>query len=330
MWMHPTVKGLTFTEAAKGAGSANRDMKVSEFIAEMARLCPDLVDLTLWVPKFAAKPIRGLRSLRTVDLGGCDITTVLFELANLPAVERLTIRHPPSLPSQWPQWIIIPFPRLEMLDLSAPYSDASTFLHTLAIGESRLKELMITGTGHLGDLEMLMRAAGEHQYLERLAIHTCDIASLSPLEHIFPCSFLTSLTLYAKGDIRMADEDLGILGIGLPGIVHIRLRRQGSTRLTLRALSIAIMSWPYLETLSLQIDVGAAVPPEGHPAPHKHLQTLHLIDSLAPEPAKVMKVAWFIVGLSDADGFQLEFYENRIWDLVKELLPELRSTRREA
>ncbi|KAG9021129.1 hypothetical protein FRB95_002796, partial [Tulasnella sp. JGI-2019a] len=315
MWIHSTVKSLTVTLPPNGVTIGNPHVKMSEFVAEMVNLCPDLVDLRLWVAEDTAKPIGGLRSLRTVDLIGRDITAILFELANLPAVEKLIIHFPSSLPSQWPQWIITPFPELQTLHLGASYPGASTFLHTLAMGGSRLKELKITENSRQGDPGMVTRAAGEHRYLERLRIHSYGNTriSLRPLEHTFPCSSLTSLTLYVKGDILMVDEELVILGIGLPGIIHIRLQSQGSTRLTLRALSIAIMSWPYLETLSLKINGSGTVPPEKHTAPHRHLQILQLTDSGGP--TEIMKAAWFIAGLSDVDGFQLESYENRIWDL---------------
>ncbi|KAG9000737.1 hypothetical protein FRB93_012563 [Tulasnella sp. JGI-2019a] len=333
MWMHSAVDSLEFFQVTEGRDGIEWDMEMSEFVAEMARLCPNLKTLEIGGKGAVAETVSigGLRNLRTVDLGEGDVTAVFLELAKLPAVERLIIHTLPNLPLQWPQSGVTPFPKLEVLNIYYPSnSETATFLHTLAEGESHLRELGLGDDGDLDDLGTIIRAAGKHRYLERIEIYAYDdttALSLDTLTPILSCGFLIDLKLYFNGDVSMVDEDLATLGHGLPKLVHFVLEgHTSSSTLTLRALSIAVTVWPSLETLSLKVDTSGPLPSENH-TPHMHLRMLHL--SYSHEPKVPMEMASFIAGLSDADGFQLICHARGPWRQVVELLPEMRKERLE-
>ncbi|KAG9000736.1 hypothetical protein FRB93_012562 [Tulasnella sp. JGI-2019a] len=327
MWLNSTVNSLDFLLVSGSKSDINRGVEMSGFGADMARLCPNLTDLRLAGRRIAigTLPIGGLGFLHTVTLDISDVTAILLELAKLPAVKTLILHRVPKFPSQWPQLTIIPFPKLETLHIRQPsHPGTTTFLRNLVKGGSRLRELKL-GCPY-GDPEITPRAAGEHRYLEHLEFWGNQI-SLSTFVHIFPCGSLTDLRIYGS-DLAMVDEDLAVLGRNLPKINHFHLGNEmGRTWFTFRALSIAVMSWPSLENLTLNIDVTGALPPEDH-TPHRRLHTLCLIYPFAL--TKPMEVASFIAGLSDANEFQLQC---RCldgwggWGEVKASLSELRKER---
>ncbi|KAG9012272.1 hypothetical protein FRB94_006302 [Tulasnella sp. JGI-2019a] len=259
IWMNSSIDNLDFSLTINDSRLVDEEAELSEFFDGLGRLCPDLRNLRLegqWTVA-AMEPIGGLRGLRAVELSGGGVTTILLELAKLPAVEILILSQVPDFPLQWPQLNATPFPKLKTLHIDWPtWPGATTFLHALAEGGSHLKTLELGDCTHvdLEDIGMMTRAAGEHRHLERLVIY-CDADTtalhLSTLSRILQCDSLIHLILTVGGDITMVDEDFAVLVRSLPRIAHFLLENyRGRTGLTLRALSIAVASWPYLETLS--------------------------------------------------------------------------------
>ncbi|KAG8872428.1 hypothetical protein FRB97_007647 [Tulasnella sp. 331] len=316
----------------------------------MGASCPNLTDLTLAGQgigadsiAIAAQTIGQLRLLRTVYLSSFnneDVTAILLKMAELPALESLSLNRLIDFPSYWPQAIASPFPELKKLLVKWP-SDPGTgaFLHNLTSTRSHLIELELGEdlNGYIIDLGEKMTLAGEHKELESIVMYSKqDTAplSLETLQPILECRSLTTLKLELGGDVGMTDDDMGTMASSLTKLKYLTFlsnKKEPSSCLTLRALSIAVALCPYLENLSVEVDACNTGFPvnEVHVAPHKRLRELDFGRSQVSTEAD--NLAYFIAGLSDAKGFGI-FYPRRTkltsrWNAVNGALPAMQMKR---
>ncbi|KAG8862124.1 hypothetical protein FRB96_002154 [Tulasnella sp. 330] len=314
----------------------------------MGALCPNLKHL--WLEGqgigedaigIASQTIGQLCRLETVMLSSQDpndVTEILLKMAELPALESVSLESLRSFPSQWPPSSLIPFPKLKKLLVRRPWdSGIEAFLHHLAIIRSHLTELEL-GEGYgssTPDLKRTMTLAGEHQGLESLVVYSKrDIAPLiiDMLQPILQCRSLTILKLRHGGAVRMKDGDVEILASCLYKLEHLTLVSCWDEVLpsfTLRALSILVALCPYLETLTLAVDARQPLPREQlvHGAPHQRLRELSV--GRSPVSEELDDIAYFMSGLSDVEGFRILSRSSilGLWDKVEAALPAMRVKR---
>ncbi|KAG8871709.1 hypothetical protein FRB97_008378 [Tulasnella sp. 331] len=315
----------------------------------MGALCPNLIDLRLATEEIgkdsiaiAAQTIGKLHHLRTVYLRSNvdDVTAIVSKIAELPALESLSLDCLVGFPSSWLPSPTPPFPQLKKLCVERPSNPGTTaFLHSLATTGSRLMELELGQEyySQIKDPKEMMRLVGEHIGLESLVMYNkYNRAGIffDTLRPILQCHSLTKMKLDMGGNMRLTDDDIETLASGLPKLEHIALLSRGfspSSLLTLRALSIAVARWPYLETLSIIVDARNSVPREQHVhnTPHQHLAQLTVGNSPISDDAN--DVTSFIGGLSEVEGFRIQYdpfgRSGELWGAVSAALPAMRVKR---
>ncbi|KAG8864764.1 hypothetical protein FRB96_003350 [Tulasnella sp. 330] len=350
IWMGPAVENLCLLLETRGDRGPSSEVHgppvISDFFTHVGALCPNLTDLTLKGQGISAdsiaitpQTIGQLHRLKNVDFSNHDehdVSAIVLRMAELPALESLSLVRLVSFPSKWPQSTTTPFPKLKKLLIKRPsHAGTRAFLHNLASTGSHLTELELGEdfNGDIASLKEMMVSAGEHTGLESLVMYSKQDRMplfIDTLEPILQCRSLSTLKLDLEWPVGLKDDDMETLASSFPKMEHLALatcHNDPLPSLTLRTLSIAVTQCPCLETLSIVVDACKPVPQVQHVhAPHNRLRELNI--GCSPVE-RYSDVAYFMAGLSDAEDFCILSHGRWEWhwDKVTDALPAMRKKR---